>query len=106
MFEEPKKTEIYIKDFKSNEIINYYRELYQSNPRRKSLNHNQLTMKISEIINISCRLMLKEDERIYPPRSTSKNFNGFSQKTIEEIIRDKSLEMEFKKLNFLLQVIC
>ena len=63
-------------------------------------------MKISEIINISCRLMLKEDERIYPPRSTSKNFNGFSQKTIEEIIRDKSLEMEFKKLNFLLQVIC
>ena len=63
-------------------------------------------MKISEIVNISCRLMLKEDERIYPPRSTSKNFNGFSQKTIEEIIRDKSLEMEFKKLNFLLQVIC
>ena len=50
--------------------------------------------------------MLKEDERIYPARSTAKDFNGFSQKTIEEIIRDKSLEMEFKKLNFLLQVIC
>ena len=104
LFEEAKKTEIYSKDYMSDDIINYYKELYGNNPLRKIMNHEELKVKISRILD-TMNQNTNEKNKIWPPSSTARDYNGFSQKTIEQIIRDESLEKELVKYNFLLSVI-
>ena len=88
----------------SDDIINYYKELYGNNPLRKIMNHEELKVKISRILDIMNQ-NTNEKNKIWPPSSTARDYNGFSQKTIEQIIRDESLEKELVKYNFLLSVI-
>ena len=40
LFNEKRKKDLYNRDYQFSEIINFYKELYKSNYKRKSLNHN------------------------------------------------------------------
>ena len=70
LFEEAKKTEIYTKDYMSDDIINYYKELYGNNPLRKIMNHEELKVKISRILDIMNQ-NTNEKNKIWPPSSTA-----------------------------------
>ena len=65
----------------SGEIINYYKDLYSSNPKRNKLTHDDLKNKIKIIIDIVTEL--NENEKgLWPPKSYAYDFNGFSQKLL------------------------
>ena len=47
-----------------------------------------------------------DNNPIWPPNSNSNDFNGFSQKILEKIIRSDNLKDELQKYQYLLGVIC
>ena len=89
----------------SGEIINYYKELYSSNPKRNSLNNENLKDKIKTIIDILLELTDNENG-LWPTKSYSYDYNGFSQKIIAKIIKDDNIKKEIFKFNYLLSIIC
>ena len=70
---------------------------------RQVLSHEELKIKISNILEIL--KMEKNKIKIWPPTSTAYDYNGFSQKTLEMIIRDDTLEKEIIKYKYLLRLI-
>ena len=106
LFNERKATEIYNKDFKAEGIVQYYKELYADNQKRKVLNHNDIKLKICEIIDIIDKLTPSQESKIWPPKSIARDFFGFSQKIIECIISDISLKNEMANFKTLLGIIC
>ena len=90
----------------SKEIIQYYEKLYESNPKRKQLSHDEMKIKICSILQIITNLTTENTDRIWNPKSTAKDYNGFSQKTIEEVIRGENLLIEIANYNNLLARIC
>ena len=51
LFDGIRECEIYTRDHMANDIIQYYQRLYESNPKRKRMNHNDLKSKIREILH-------------------------------------------------------
>ena len=98
--------EIYTGDHRKNEIIKYYKELYESNNNPK-INRDEFLGKINEIIIILLKEPNIEKELpIWPPISKASDYNGFSQAEIEKIIRAENLKDEIIKFQFLLGEIC
>ena len=84
LFNEKKKSEIYQKDHMANDILEYYKKIYDSNPGRKSLNHESLKNNIYIILQIMINSISIDNNPIWPPNSNSNDFNGFSQKILEK----------------------
>ena len=74
LFNERKATEIYNKDFMAEGIVQYYKELYADNQKRKVLNHNDIKLKICEIIDIIDKLTPNQESKIWPPKSIARDF--------------------------------
>ena len=104
LFDGDKKSEFYTKDYMARDIIDYYKDLYGSNAMRAILNHDELKIKINNILEI-VKTERKNNNKIWPPTSTAYDYNGFSQKTLEMIIRDDTLEKEIIKYKYLLGLI-
>lgn len=68
------------------------------------MNHGELKVKISRISEIM-KENTNDKNKIFPPSSTARDYNGFSKKKIQQIIRDESLEKELVKYNYFLSVI-
>jgi len=64
----------------SKEIIQYYQKLYESNPKRKQLFLYEMKIKICLILKIITNLTTENKDIIWNPKSTAKDYNGFSQK--------------------------
>jgi len=90
----------------ADEIIQYYKELYSDNPKRNVLDHDSLKLKICRIIDILDNLTPNQESKIWPPKSIARDYFGFSQKTIENIISDISLKNEIAKYKALMGIIC
>ena len=89
LFDGIRECEIYTIDHMANDIIQYYQRLYESNPKRKRMNHNDLKSKIREILENLRALSNEKADRIWSPSSTARDYFGFSQKHLEKIIRGK-----------------
>lgn len=106
LFDEKKRKEIYSKDNQFSEIIDFYKKLYESNPKRNSLTHNDLKQKICDIIDLVDMHKNTNEISIWPPKSEAKDYYGFSQKTIEETIRGNTLKEELANYKKLLGILC
>ena len=106
LFNEKRKKELCDRDCQFTEIINFYKELYQNNYKRNSLNHNQLKQEIYNIIDIIIRNTNENENRIWPPKTEARDYNGFSQRTIENIIKDKNLINQLNNFKKLLGILC
>ena len=99
--------EIYTGDHLKKEIIEYYKDIYESNVNRTKLERSTFLNKIMSIITILLNDPNTTNKRpIWPPKSSARDFNGFSQKDIEKIIRAESLRDEIIKLQILFGKIC
>lgn len=98
LFDEKKRKEIYSKDNQFSEIIDFYKKLYESNPKRNSLTHNDLKQKICDIIDLVDMHTNTNEISIWPPKSEAKDYYGFSQKTIEATIRGNTLKEELSQI--------
>ena len=99
--------ELYIGDHLKGEVIEYYKDLYESNNNRVALNRETFLSKTHAIITIILNDPHIADKKpIKPRRSTAKDYNGFSQKEIEKIIRTDNLKNEIIKFQYLLAKIC
>ena len=85
-----------------NVIICFYEELYQSNKNRRELNRDDFFGKIASIIQILLNQNYSNEKSIWTPKSDSLDYNGFSQKNIEKIIRGENLHEEIEKYKDLL----
>ena len=101
-----KSKEIYNKDYMAKEIIEYYKNLYEDNPKRESLNHTQLKDTVSSILKIMIKNTNEKTDKIWPPNSNARDFNGISQKLIEKIIKGDNLLTELINYNSVLAIIC
>ena len=63
-------------------IIQYYKELYADNPKRKVLDHDNLKLKICRIIIIIDKLTTNQESKIWPPKPKARDYFGFSKKTM------------------------
>ena len=90
----------------AKEIIEYYKNLYKDNPKRESLNHTQLKDTVSSILKIMIKNTNEEIDKIWPPNSNARDFNGISQKLIEKIIKGDNLLAEIINFNNVLAIIC
>ena len=90
----------------AKEIIEYYKNLYEDNPKRESLNHTQLKDTVSSILKIMIKNTNEEIDKIWPPNSNARDFNGISQKLIEKIIKGDNLLTELINYNSVLAIIC
>ena len=90
----------------AKEIIEYYKNLYKNNPKRESLNHTQLKDKVSAILKIMIKNTNKDTDKIWPPKSNARDFNGISQKLIEKIIKGDNLLTELINFNNIPAIIC
>ena len=106
MFINNGKKEIYNGDHMKNEIIAFYEELYQSKEQRKELSNKEFLDKIATIIQILLNQNYSNEDPIWKPKSESLDYNGFSQKEIEKIIREKNLQEEILKFKNLLAKNC
>ena len=85
------------------EVIEYYKTLYESNPKRPILKREELLNKIANIIQIILNQDgLSNKKPIWLPKSTTKDYNGISQKEIEKIIRADNRKTEIENFNQLL----
>ena len=89
------------------EIINYYKELYESKINPVKTNRDELLIKINEILLILLsHCDIKDKKPIWPPKSHALDYNGFSQSEIEKIIRGSTLKEEITNFKNLLGDIC
>lgn len=99
--------EIYSGDYMKDEIINYYKELYESTSNPEKEIREIFLSKINEILLILLSQSDIQNERpIWPPKSYALDYNGFSQSEIEKIIRGKTISEEIINFNNLLREIC
>ena len=99
--------EIYSGDYMKDEIINYYKELYESTSNPEKEIREIFLSKINEILLILLSQSdIKNERPIWPPKSHALDYNGFSQSEIEKIIRGKTISEEIINFNNLLREIC
>ena len=99
--------EIYSGDYMKDEIINYYKELYESTSNPEKEIKEIFLSKINEILLILLSQSdIKNERPIWPPKSHTLDYNGFSQSEIEKIIRGKTISEEIINFNNLLREIC
>jgi hypothetical protein len=106
LFDERKKSEIYYKEHMADKILEYYKNIYENNPCRTYLTHNEIKNNIYNILQIMMYYMPRNTDPIWPPKSASNDYNGFSQKVLEKIIRRDNLKEELKNYQYLLGIIC
>ena len=71
--------ELYTGDHLKKEIIEYYKDLYESNANRTKLERNTFLGKIMSIITILLNDPNTINKRpIWPPKSSARDFNSFS----------------------------
>ena len=90
----------------SKNIVEYYNNIYANNPKRTKLNQDELKLKICNILQILINYIPQNNKSIWPPRISAINYNGFSQKIIEQIIKSKCLKDDLIKYQYLLGIIC
>ena len=83
LFDEKRKTEMYVKDHMSKNIVEYYNNIYANNPKRAKLNQDELKLKICNILQILINYIPQNNKPIWPPKSSALDYYGFSQKIIE-----------------------
>lgn len=74
--------------------------------KSESLNHTQLKDTVSSILKIMIKNTNEEIDKIWPPNSNARDFNGISQKLIEKIIKGDNLLTELINFNNVLAIIC
>ena len=73
--------ELYTGNYLKGDVIEYYKNLYESNPNGVTLNQNTFLSKIHAIISILLNdPNIKDKKAIWPPRTTTKDYNDLSQK--------------------------
>ena len=102
MFINCKKKELYNGDHMKNEIICFYKKLYQSNKNRRELSREDFFGKIASISQLLLNQNYSNEKSIWTPKSDSLDYNGFSQKNIEKIIRGENLHEGIEKYKDLL----